>query len=375
VLRALGVEVSTLGERTTVRGVGLRGLRESATPLDCGNSGTTTRLMSGVLAGQPITSTLVGDASLSRRPMRRVSRPLAAMGARIEFPARDGTLPMRISGGALRSIEWTNDPPSAQVKSAVLLAGLVGGAPVTVREDAPTRDHTEQLLRALGVRVASEDGVVALTPTDSLESFDFEVPGDPSSAAFLVAAAILGGSRDALRVEGVNLNETRVGFYRVLRRMGADIDLEIDRADALPEPAGTIRAGAGPLKGATVGGAEVPTMVDELPLLACVATRANGETVIREAAELRVKESDRIRAVVSNLRAIGAEAEELDDGMRIVGTRGPLRGMVSTEGDHRIAMAFGVLGALPGNDVRVDDPSCVDISYPRFWSDLARVAG
>jgi 3-phosphoshikimate 1-carboxyvinyltransferase len=205
----------------------------------------------------------------------------------------------------------------------------------------------------------------------SLRPFEFAVPGDPSSAAFLVAAAVLGAVRDGVIVDAVNLNETRIGFYRVLQRMGAAVQLELDDASAQPEPVGAIRAGTSALVGASVGGAEVPTMVDELPLLACVAARVEGETIIRDALELRVKESDRIRAVVRNLRAIGVDAEELEDGMRIVGSSRPLRGLVTSEGDHRIAMAFGVLAAIPGNDVRVDDPACVEISYPGFWDDLA----
>jgi 3-phosphoshikimate 1-carboxyvinyltransferase len=281
---------------------------------------------------------------------------------------------MTIHGGDLASIEWVDEPPSAQVKSAILLAALVAGVRASVREPIATRDHTERMLRALGVDVHASDDVVTIEPADRIEAFALDVPADPSSAAFLAGAGVLGVARAEVAIDGVLLNPTRVGFYSVLRRMGADVSLESHAADGA-EPVGTIRTHRASLSAVQVGADEVPSMVDELPLLACIATRAEGETVIRGALELRVKESDRIRAVVSNLRALGADAEELEDGMIVRGGSRPLRGEVRTESDHRIAMAFGVLGALPGNDIRVDDPHCVDISYPGFWSDLAHVAG
>jgi 3-phosphoshikimate 1-carboxyvinyltransferase len=350
----------------------LRGLRASAAALDCGNSGTTTRLMAGICAGQPFSSRFEGDASLSRRPMRRVARPLEVMGARVELT--DGErLPMMVHGGELRSVEWTSEKSSAQIKSAILLAGLVGGVPVTVREPELSRDHSERLLRALGAQVEERDGI-RLVPPRSIPGFELDVPGDPSSAAFVAGLAAL-ASAGSLTIEGVCLNPTRTGFYRALERMGARVSTR-DVAERGGEPVGAISVSGGQvLRATTVAAEEVPSMIDELPLLACIAARAEGTTEIRGAGELRVKESDRIATVVANLVTLGVEAEELPDGMRITGGDHPLRGRIRTAGDHRLAMAFGVLGALPGNAIEVDDPDCAIVSFPGFWSLLDRLAG
>lgn len=372
VLRRLGASIPDLAADITVRGVGLRGFRAPTEPLDCGNSGTTTRLMSGVVAALPVSARFIGDASLSRRPMRRVAKPLEAMGARFELPPHGG-LPMVVHGGALKDLDWKSEVASAQVKSAILLAGLIGGVRVTIEEPAPTRDHTERMLGARGVDVVRRGTRVELAPAHQrIDSVDTVVPGDPSSAAFFAALAALADDGE-LRLEDVCVNETRTGFLDTLRRMGAHVAYNRDRLSG-GEFISPVVVSPGMLRGVTVGGDIVPSMIDELPLLACLATRAQGETVITGAAELRVKESDRIAAVVANLRAIGAEAEELEDGMRIVGTGGPLRGSITTHGDHRLAMSFGVLGALPGNDVTIDDAGCVAVSYPGFWSDLTRLA-
>lgn len=374
VLRALGAAIPPLDEDVRLDGRGLGGLLPAADVLDCGNSGTTARLMSGVLSAHPFASRLVGDASLSRRPMARVARPLEAMGARFTFDAGDH-LPVVIDGGPLQSIAWESATSSAQVKSAILLAGLVARVPVSVVEPVRSRDHTERMLGALGVDIRSCGGEAALQPVDELSPFQLDVPSDPSSAAFLAAFAAAGGvpGMTPLELTDVALNPTRIGFFRVLREMGADIAWEVEREEC-GEPVGTIRVVARPLAGATVSGAQVPAMIDELPLLACLATRAEGETEIRGAAELRVKESDRIAAVVDNLRAVGADAEELPDGLRVRGPSAALGGAVRAHGDHRLAMAFGVLGALPGNTISIDDRACVGVSYPGFWADLARVA-
>ena len=369
VLRAMGVGLSVLGDETLVRGVGLHGLREPGVDLDCGNSGTTTRLMAGVAAAQPFRARFVGDASLSRRPMRRIQRPLERMGARVELTSA-GTLPMVVQGGPLGVIDWDTGTASAQVKGAILLAALCARVPATVREPARSRDHSERMLAARGVRLTRDGTTVMLQPTDRLPALDMAVPADPSSAAFFAALASLAGD-GSLELPGVCVNPTRVGFLDVLRRRGGRVSLAA-HADEGGEETATVTVGAARLRGTVVGGLEVPSMIDELPLLACLATRAEGETVITGAGELRVKESDRIAAVVANLRAIGAEAEELEDGMRIVGSAAPLRGRVVTHGDHRLAMAFGVLGALPGNAIEVDDPACVAVSYPAFWDDLRR---
>lgn len=369
VLRALGVPIPELSADFVVPGAGLRGLRAPQADLDCGNSGTTTRLMAGVVAASRFRSRFVGDASLSRRPMGRVARPLVAMGATVELT--DGHLPMVVAGGALHPVDWTSDVASAQVKSAVLLAALVAGVEASVTEPERSRDHTERMLAARGVPLEVTGTTVRIAPAPRLAPCDAVVPGDPSSAAFFAGLAAAADS-GALTLTDVGVNPTRTGFFSVLERMGARLRFGDEREEG-GEPTATIHVEAGALRGTTVGGAEIPTLIDELPLLACIATRARGETVIRDAAELRVKESDRIATVVNNLRAIGAEAEELPDGMRITGTDRPLRGSVATHLDHRIAMAFGVLGALGDNAIAVDDPSCVAVSYPAFWDDLRRV--
>jgi 3-phosphoshikimate 1-carboxyvinyltransferase len=366
-LRALGVEISPLGATCTVRGRGLRELAAPRDALDCGNSGTTARLLAGVVAGHPFAARFVGDASLSRRPMGRVARPLVAMGAGVEFEAGE-RLPMTVRGGPLAPLAWESEAASAQVKSAILLAGLVGGVPVTVREPVRSRDHTERMLAALGAAVSVQDTEVSLVPPVALAPLDATVPGDPSSASFFAALAACAGA-GVLLLPNVCLNETRVGFFHALRRMGARVDFEDCRSWA-GETIGTIRAEPGALVGIEVGHRDVPSMIDELPLLACLGARAEGETVIAGAAELRLKESDRIAAVVENLRALGVDAEERPDGLRVLGSARTLRGRVRTHGDHRLAMAFGVLGAIPGNDVALDDRECVAVSYPGFWRDL-----
>ncbi|MGH7617776.1 MAG: 3-phosphoshikimate 1-carboxyvinyltransferase [Gemmatimonadaceae bacterium] len=369
VLRALGVQVPDLSRDFRLRGVGRAGLRQPATELDCGNSGTTTRLMAGVVAARPVTATFIGDASLSRRPMRRIARPLEAMGARVELPPHAG-LPMTIHGGALHATEWNSEAASAQIKSAVLLAALVAGVRAQVNEPARSRDHTERMLSARGARVVTAGNSVSIEPGGDLTSLDTAVPGDPSSAAFFAALAALADSGD-LRLEHVCVNDTRIGFLEQLRRMGASVSFE-NRSVEGGEDVADIVIAPGKLRATTVTQADVPAMVDELPMLACLATRAEGETVITGAAELRVKESDRIASVVTNLRRIGAHADELADGMRILGSDRPLKGRVTTHGDHRLAMAFGILGEAAGNSIEVDDRDCVTVSYPGFWSDLAR---
>jgi 3-phosphoshikimate 1-carboxyvinyltransferase len=370
VLRSLGAEIPSLSGDFTVQGAGISSLRQPQTPLDCGNSGTTTRLMAGIVAALPVSATFVGDASLSRRPMRRIAKPLEAMGARFELPPHGG-LPMTVHGGNLRDLEWTSEVASAQVKSALLLAGVVGGRHVVVSEPSRSRDHTERMLSARGIDVRVDGMRVTLTPGREMHALDVEVPSDPSSAAFFAGLAALATS-GTLTLESVCMNDTRIGFLHTLRRMGADVSWDAPEAIG-GEPIATVRVSPSALRGVRVGEAEVPSMIDELPLLACLAARAEGETEISGANELRVKESDRIAAVVANLRAVGADAEERPDGMVIRGSDRPLRGRVVTHGDHRLAMAFGVLGAATGNAIEIDDPDCVDVSYPGFWRDLDRV--
>jgi 3-phosphoshikimate 1-carboxyvinyltransferase len=369
VLRALGAKIPELSQDFVIGGRGVGSLATPASPLDCGNSGTTTRLMAGVVAGRPIEATFIGDASLSRRPMRRVARPLEAMGARIRLD--QGGLPMTIWGSDLHDVIWQSEMASAQVKSAILLAALVAGVSAEVIEPQATRDHTERMLIARGAPVVIHDTGVRIDELAYVEPLDVVVPGDPSSAAFFAGLAAIsdGGS---LRLENVCVNETRIGFLEQLGRMGAVVT-QVDARLEGGEPVADVVVTPGELRAATITRADVPAMVDELPLLACLATRADGETTITGANELRVKESDRIAAVVANLRAIGADAEELPDGMKIRGPSPALSGRITTHGDHRLAMAFGILGAAAGNSIEIDDRECVAVSYPTFWNDLASV--
>lgn len=371
VVRALGVDVPlqwSLGDEMRIVGAGRRGLREPTVALDCGNSGTTTRLMAGVVAGHRMRSTFVGDASLSRRPMRRIARPLTQMGATFSFAADDG-LPMTVQGADLHDIAWVSPTASAQVKSAILLAALVSGVSARVQEPTRSRDHTERMLAALGAPILVTDDAVLLDPVDQLSPLQFDVPGDPSSALFLIASAVLRGQ--PIEVCNVGVNETRSGALAVLARMGVTLTL-VNEREMSGEPVADIHvAPCAGLRGVTIGGDEIPALIDEIPMLACLAACAEGETRITDAAELRVKESDRIATVVSNLRRIGGAADELPDGLVIAGHAMSLRGAVLTHADHRIAMAFGVLGAMRGNDVILDDPDCVDVSFPGFWQALA----
>jgi 3-phosphoshikimate 1-carboxyvinyltransferase len=376
VLRALGVKIPPLDVTDlAIDGVGLRGLRAlrgDAVRLDCGNSGTTARLMAGVVAGAGLTANFTGDPSLSARPMRRVAAPLEAMGASIYLLAHGG-LPMRVEGAALRGLTWRAEVASAQVKSAILLAGLVADVPVEIHEPVATRDHTERMLHARGVDVRTEGDVVSLNPRARLSALDVDVPGDPSSAAFIAGFVALGGAGAAgAAVENICINPSRIGAFKALVRMGAALKFE-HTTEQGGEPVATITCAPAPLRGIAIGAAEIPALIDELPLLACVAARAVGQTRVTGAAELRVKESDRIRTVVENLRAVGADAEELHDGFVVNGSDQPLSGRVVSHGDHRIAMAFGVLGALAGNQITIDDPSCVGVSYPTFWDDLQQL--
>jgi len=369
-LRDLGAGIPPLGSDITITGQAARFLRSPADALDCGNSGTTARLLAGVVAGAGVSAVMTGDASLSRRPMRRVAEPLRAMGAVVEL-SPDGGLPMTVRGSALHSIEWSSAVASAQVKSAILLAALLGGVPATVHEPHRSRDHTERMLAAHGVELERSGSTVSIPAAQVCLPADTRVPADPSSASFFVALAVLADEGE-LHLRDICLNETRVGFLDVLRRMGANVSLE-NRREEGGEVVGDIVARPSALRAVSLSADEVPAMIDELPLFACVAARAEGESSVVGAAELRVKESDRIATVVENLRRLGADADELDDGFRIRGSDRALRGTVRTAADHRLAMSFGILGALPGNQIAIDDHDCVAVSYPEFWNDLARV--
>ena len=368
-LRALGASVPALSSNMYVHGAQFHTPRLS---LDCGNSGTTARLLAGVVAGAHIRATFEGDASLSRRPMRRVAEPLRAMGAHVEF-AGHGGLPMTVDATQARliGVDYESSVASAQVKSALLLAAVLAGVRARVNEPHLSRDHTERMLVARGVDLQRNGTRVYLPPAQRVRPVNVRVPADPSSAAFFVALALL-ASEGELRLADVCLNPTRTGFFDALQRMGAHLNVESRREEG-GETVGTLVARPAQLQGIEIGEEEVPAMIDELPLLACVGTRVQGTVVVSGAAELRVKESDRITTIVQNLNNLGAEAEEQRDGFRVVGSTTPLRGRVETLGDHRIAMSFGILGALPGNDIEVDDRACVNVSYPNFWKELERV--
>ncbi|HSJ12911.1 MAG TPA: 3-phosphoshikimate 1-carboxyvinyltransferase [Longimicrobiales bacterium] len=375
-LRALGVSVGPLhGDEVRTAAHGRTGWRVPPRELDCANSGTTARLLLGALAAQPFAATLTGDVSLRGRPMRRVTDPLARMGARIEELAEPDRLPLRIHGGALRAITHESPAASAQVKSALLLAGLAGGVDVRVREPRRSRDHTERLLRALGVRIeeAERDGSheVTLIAGTGPADLDLAVPGDFSSAAFLLGAAALLNTGD-LTIRGVGVNPTRTGLLDVLARMGVGVAVEAVREEG-GEPRADLRPVPGELRATAVSAAEVPALIDELPLVAVLAARAGGVTTVRGAAELRVKETDRIAALVAGLRALGVAAEEHPDGFDVEGTARPLRGRVQARGDHRIAMAFAVLGAAPGSALTIDQPELEQVSFPDFSMLLRRL--
>lgn len=370
-MRALGADIPPLSGDIRVTGAGLRSLRPPRVALDCGNSGTTTRLIAGIVAANPFAARFEGDASLSRRPMKRIAEPLSYMGARFEFEHGDG-LPMTVRGVDLRSIDWNTGGSSAQVKSAILLAGLVSGVEVRVIERSPSRDHTERMLRAMGADVENDGNQVCLRPSRRLSPMEIDVPGDPSSAAFFVALATLAGEGE-LTLADVCLNPTRTGFLDAMKRMGADIRLG-ETASSAGEEIGTLVVRPAELDDLSITASEVPSLIDELPLLACVAAGAGVDLEITGAEELRVKESDRINAVVENLLLVGAHAEELPDGLRVWPGRRQFSGTIDPRGDHRIAMAFGVLGAVSGNRITVKNPECVAVSYPGFWNDLRRAA-
>ena len=369
VLRQLGADVSTIKEtKVTVSGARLTA---PSTRLNCGNSGTTARLMLGILAGQRFTATLTGDASLRKRPMRRVTEPLKEMGARIR-ELGDG-LPVTIHGGRLRGLTYTSPVASAQVKSAILFAALTGNVGATIREPYRSRDHTERLFTHLGLDIHERGGAIVFEPPNrsiAIPPLSLAVPGDPSSAAFMVGAAILADGGE-LTIENVGVNPTRTGFLVVLERMGAHVE-RVNLRDAGGEPVADLLVRPAALRSTEVSAAEIPTLVDEVPVLAVLASRARGSTVFREVGELRVKESNRLELIASNLRAVGVTAEAQGNDLHVEGTERAPRGKVETAKDHRLAMAFAVLGTVRGAAVQLSEKKSVAISYPGFFRDLKR---
>jgi len=375
-MRALGVSIQD-GDPLVVEGQGLRGLREPEGVLDAENSGTTMRLLTGLLAAQPFFTVITGDRSLRRRPMDRVILPLRLMGAEVRGRQRNSRPPLAIAGGGLRGITYVLPVASAQLKSALLMAGLFAEGKTTLVEPAPTRDHTERMLAAMGAGITTQmspEGVqsISLEPPVSLKAVDLEVPGDLSSAAFwLVAAAVHPEAR--LKLEGVGVNPTRTGILDVLQAMGARLRLERERTEG-GEPVADIVIESSQLTGTDVGGEIIPRTIDDIPVLAVAAAVASGTTSIRDAAELRVKESDRIAALAMELGRLGARVEELPDGLIIHGGSRLKGADCRTHGDHRLAMALAVAGLVAQGQTTLDDAEVVAVSYPSFWQDLDRVA-
>lgn len=369
--RKMGVQIEITDHEVIVEGVGLHGLCEPEETLYTGNSGTTTRLLCGILAGQPFTATLNGDASIQKRPMGRIIKPLREMGASIEGK-NDNYCPLTLYPSELHGIEYRLPVASAQLKSAILLAGLYAEGQTTVIEPAPSRDHTERMFRALGVEIETEGNVITLDPPEDLHAVDIAVPGDISSAAFfLVAGAIVPGSE--LTIRNVGVNQTRTGILDVLRDMGADITESNFRDDAEPVCDLTVRYSR--LHGVEIGGSIIPRLIDELPVIAVAAAFAEGETVIRDAQELKVKESNRIAAMVTELSRAGVDVEETDDGMIIRGGKTPCGASFQTYKDHRIAMSLAVLALAAQTASRINDPEVVSISYPDFFDTLKALGG
>lgn len=369
--RKMGVEIEITDSEVIVEGVGLHGLCAPEETLYTGNSGTTTRLLCGILAGQPFTATLNGDASIQKRPMGRVIKPLREMGASIEGK-NDNYCPLTLYPSELYGIEYRLPVASAQLKSAILLAGLYAEGQTTVIEPAPSRDHTERMFRALGVEVETHGSTITLEPPEDLYAVDIRVPGDISSAAFfLVAGAIVEGSE--LTIRNVGVNPTRTGILDVLHEMGADISISNFHDDA--EPVCDLTVKHSMLRGVEIGGSIIPRLIDELPVIAVAAAYAEGETVIRDAQELKVKESNRIAAMVTELKKAGVDAAETDDGMIIRGGKRPHGAAFETYKDHRIAMSLAVLALAARSACRIDEPEVVAISYPDFFHTLERLGG
>jgi 3-phosphoshikimate 1-carboxyvinyltransferase len=367
-LRALGVRIEESTDGLSIDGLGLRGLRPPEQPLDAGNSGSTMRMLAGVLAAQSFTSRLLGDESLSRRPMRRVMEPLSRMGARIE--ATDGHAPLTIHGSPLRGIAYAPPIPSAQVKSAILLAGLYADGSTSVTESVLTRDHTERALLAFDLDVQVAGLTVSVRGGRAHRGRPLAVPGDFSSAAFwLVAAAALPGSR--IEIADVGLNPTRTGLLDVLRRFGARVEVH-EAETAAGEPRGTIIVEADRTGSVEISGEEVPGLIDELPAIGALAAHG-GRVTVRGAAELRVKESDRIAVLVSGFRALGIPAEEHDDGFTIEGAGAPTGGIAHAHGDHRMAMAFAIASLAGQRPSSIEGADAVVVSYPGFFATLDRI--
>lgn len=369
IFKKMGIDIEIKNTFVTVKGKGLYGLSNPGEILDCGNSGTTTRLVSGILSAQNFTSVLTGDKSIQKRPMNRIIAPLTLMGADIK--SNDGFAPLTITGSSLHGIEYSSPVASAQVKSAILLAGLYADSPTTVIEPAKSRDHTELMLKKFGANLNTTKTSATINPCKELFSTDIDVPSDISSAAFFMAAAVLVPGSELI-LENVGINPTRDGVIKVLKDMGANIEI-INSNDEF-EPVADIKVSYSKLHATTIGGEIIPTLIDELPLLAAVASLAEGKTIIKDAAELKVKESNRIKVMCEELSKLGVNVVETEDGMEIEGTNKLLGNVtISTHDDHRIAMTFAILGLISDGEIKLDNKACVEISYPEFFDDLRKV--
>ncbi len=371
--RDMGIEIDDDGSAICVHGKGLHGLKAPEGMLDCGNSGTTLRLMTGILSGQDFSSTLTGDESLKSRPMNRVIAPLTLMGAKIESIGGDGKAPLSVMPSSLNGILYYSPVASAQVKSAILLAGLYADGESSVDEPFLSRDHTERMLSSFGADISIEGTRVSVRPAKELYAQDITVPGDISSAAYFIAAALMIPGSDIV-IRDVGINPTRAGMLKICEDMGAVIDEENIRSDA-GEPMADLHVRASSLHGTDISGDIIPTLIDELPILAVLACSADGTTTISDAAELRVKESDRIDAMTKNLKAMGADITATDDGMIING--GKLLHGASLDPclDHRVAMSLAIAALTADGESGISDAGCVDISYPSFFEDLKRLCG
>ena len=369
IFKKMGIDIEIQNTAVTVKGKGLYGLSNPGEILDCGNSGTTTRLVSGILSAQNFTSVLTGDKSIQKRPMNRITAPLTLMGADIK--SNNGFAPLTITGSSLHGIEYNSPVASAQVKSAILLAGLYADSPTTVIEPAKSRDHTELMLKKFGADLYTTKTSATINPCKELFATDIDVPSDISSAAFFMAAAVLVPGSELI-LENVGINPTRDGVIKVLKDMGANIEI-INSNDEF-EPVADIKVSYSKLHATTIGGEIIPTLIDELPLLAAVASLAEGKTIIKDAAELKVKESNRIKVMCEELSKLGVYVVETEDGMEIEGTNKLLGNVtISTHDDHRIAMTFAILGLISDGEIKLDNKNCVEISYPEFFEDLRKV--
>lgn len=365
--RSMGVSIDNQGDRIIVHGNGLHGLEKPNDVLDCGNSGTTTRLISGILAAQNFQVTLTGDASIQKRPMKRIMEPLTLMGANISSVKGNGCAPLTIVGSRLHGIHYNSPVASAQVKSAILLAGLYAQEETQVREPALSRNHSELMLKAFGADVRTDGTTAIIKPADELYGQQLQVPGDISSAAFFLAGGLMIPNSEIL-LRNVGINPTRDGMIQVCKQMGGN--LKLLNVNSQGEPTADILVQSSSLKGITIGGAIIPTLIDELPMIAAMACFAEGDTIIKDAAELKVKESNRIEVMVRSLSAMGADVEETFDGMIIHGGR-PLHGAtIDSNLDHRIAMTFAITGLMADGETQILGSDCVKISYPEFYNEL-----